>query len=71
MKYPRMVYTDVNGGFCKVRDGPLTSADHLGRLEENGRGNRERPSKSWFSRVFDDAGLASYNYEYEDHPFAY
>src|SRR5262245_42591938 len=37
MKCPRIVYTDLNGLFCKVLDGPLMSADDLSRLEEEGR----------------------------------
>jgi hypothetical protein len=41
VKYPWIVYTDLNGLFCKMVDGPLTSADHVGRLEEERRGDRE------------------------------
>jgi hypothetical protein len=41
LKYPWMVYMDVNGLFGKVLDGPLTSAEHFGRLEEERRGDGE------------------------------
>ena len=44
LEYPRTFYTDLNSLICKVLDGPLTSADDLGRLEEHGRGNREAES---------------------------
>jgi hypothetical protein len=36
VKCPRIAYTDLNSLFCKVLDGPRRSADHLGRLEEQG-----------------------------------
>jgi hypothetical protein len=43
-KSPWMVDTDVNGVCCKGLDSPLTSADHVGRLEEEdwGDGQAER-----------------------------
>jgi hypothetical protein len=41
VKCPRIVYTDLNGLFCKVLDGPLMSADDLIGLEEEGWGDGE------------------------------
>ena len=41
MVYPRIVYTDLDDLTYKAIDGLPALADHLGRLEENCRGNRE------------------------------
>jgi hypothetical protein len=36
LECPRIVSTDLDASSCKVIDGPLASADHIGRLEEEG-----------------------------------
>jgi hypothetical protein len=41
VKCPRIVYTDLNGLFCKVLDGPLMSTDDVIGLEEEGWGHGE------------------------------
>jgi hypothetical protein len=41
VEYPRIVYTDLSGLFCKVLDGPLRSADDFVGLEEEGWRDRQ------------------------------